>query len=148
MGNKVAAAGPRSASRLQAELDTLKTFKGQVDELLTTFHEGEAAPPRIADARLAAGHLGVNFTEANGLHGAYNEVHTQLETFSRLLADQIEALSTAVLGARIGYENVDADLRDRMWAIQHRTEQLYNPTLDPNATPAAPAKRGSDEGAI
>ncbi|MEV4744441.1 hypothetical protein [Streptomyces sp. NPDC049555] len=142
------AAGPGSASRLQAELDTLKTFKGQVDELLTTFHEGEAAPPRIADARLGAGHLGANFTEATGLHGAYNEVHAQLETFSQLLSDQIEALSTAVLGARIGYANVDADLRDRMLAIQHRTQELYNPALDPNAPPTAPTKSGSDEGAI
>ncbi|MEV4435177.1 hypothetical protein [Streptomyces sp. NPDC049585] len=141
-------AGSGSASRLQAELDSLKTFKGQVDDLLTTLHEGEAAPARITDARLGAGHLGVNFTEANGLYGAYNEVHTQLETLAQLLSDQIEALSTAVQGARVGYENVDADLRDRMWAIQHRTEQLYSHTLDPNATPTPPAKGGSDEGAI
>ncbi|MEV4438371.1 hypothetical protein AB0K09_05015 [Streptomyces sp. NPDC049577] len=129
--------------RLAAELRSLKVFKGQVDDLLTELNEGAAAPGRVAGARLGTDHLGANFPEVYGLYGAYNALHARLETLAGLLSDQIEALSTAVHGARVGYANVDAELRERLWAIQRRTKELY-------AAPAPPDGRrpGSDEGSI
>lgn len=126
------------ADRLHAELESLRTFKGRVDELLASLHDSAAAPGRVAEASLGAGHLGVDFAEAGSLYSAYNEVHAQLQQLSRLFADLIEAMGTAVLGAHDGYANVDADLKDRMWAAQRRAQELGG---------AAPEGRDSKAGA-
>ncbi|WP_414168944.1 hypothetical protein ACMATS_23480 [Streptoverticillium reticulum] len=125
------------ADRLHAELESLKTFKGRVDELLASLHDSAAAPGRVAEASLGAGHLGVNFAEAGGLYSAYNEVHAQLEQLSQLFADLIEAMGTAVLGAHDGYANVDAELKERMWAAQRRAQELGGA-----ATPAGGGRGG------
>ncbi|MFI9238248.1 hypothetical protein [Streptomyces sp. NPDC053079] len=134
--------GAGGDARLHAELATLKGFRGEVEELLTHLESSQAAPHRVADAHLVPAQLGVNFAEVDSLYSAYNEVHAQLKTLAQLLSDQIEALGTAVHAARVGYANVDADLRDRMWAIQARTKELYNPKLDPN-TRAARTRAGA-----
>ncbi|MDT0450537.1 hypothetical protein [Streptomyces hesseae] len=145
---------------MRAGLESLESFKGRVDELLTYLQGSAAAPHHMADNHLVPAQLGVGFAEVDSLYSAYNEVHAQLKALSQLLSDQIEALGTAVHAAKIGYANVDADLRDRMWAIQARTRELYVPSHDPNPNPApgatpapapAPAPRpqgGSDEGRI
>ncbi|MEC4017137.1 hypothetical protein [Streptomyces sp. H27-D2] len=143
---------------LTVELETLKKFKGRVDGLLTKLDGSHAAPTRIAEERLTAAHLGTGFGEATTLHSTYEHVHGELETFSRLLSDQIEAMGTAVHGARVGYENVDYEHRDRMWAIQTAAEKHYDPKHDPHApkggthgasnqsAPAKEAKPSSGEG--
>ncbi|MEU7167518.1 hypothetical protein AB0A70_23200 [Streptomyces morookaense] len=117
---------------LHAEAEVLKAFKRRVDAILTNYLDSEGAPGRIAEAAPGTGHMGQNFAEVTALHGAYNAVHERLKTLSQLFADQIEALGTAVLGAGVGYENVDAGLRDRLLAIQRRTQELYNPAMDPH----------------
>ncbi|MCA6095051.1 hypothetical protein LE181_23125 [Streptomyces sp. SCA3-4] len=132
------------ARLLKTELESLKGFKGQVDELLTFLQGSWAAPQRIAESHLTPAQLGAGFAEVDSLYSAYNEVHGQLKTLSQLLNDQIEALGTAVHAARVGYANVDADLRARMWAIQARTKELYEPRLDPNAR-AAKSRAGTTE---
>ncbi len=124
--------GAGGAGKLRTELETLRTFKGEVDKLLDFLLESEAAPHRMAENHIVPAQLGVNFAEVNSLYSAYNEVHGQLKNLSQLLSDQIEALSTAVHAASVGYANVDTELRDRMWAIQARTRELYEPKLDPN----------------
>ncbi|GHC65617.1 hypothetical protein [Streptomyces cinnamoneus] len=147
------------ARLLKTELDSLKGFKAQVDELLTFLQGSWAAPQRIAEGHLVPAQLGSGFAEVDSLSSAYSEVHGQLKTLSQLLNDQIEALGTAVHAARVGYANVDADLRSRMWAIQARTKELYEPGLDPNARAAKsraashaptppPAAHSSSEGGI
>ncbi|MEU4210375.1 hypothetical protein AB0F13_10335 [Streptomyces sp. NPDC026206] len=125
-------AGAGGDAGLRAELGSLKGFKGEVDELLAYLQGSLAAPHHIADSHLVPAQLGVNFAEVDSLYSAYNEVHSQLKTLSQLLNDQIEALGTAIHASRVGYANVDAELRDRMWAIQARTKELYEPRLDPN----------------
>lgn len=134
--------GGGKGDKLYAELQSLKIFKGRVDDVLTELGDSEAAPSRVSEARLEAGLMGVNFDEVNSLHSAYNEVHSQLETLSQLLGDQIEALGTAVHGARVGYENIDLELKERMWAVQHRTEELFGSHSDPHT------QRSSRQGAI
>lgn len=142
------------ASGLRAELESLESFKGRVDALLTYLQGTEASPHRMADNHLVPAQLGVGFAEVESLYSAYNEVHAQLKALSQLLSDQIEALGTAVHAAKVGYANVDADLRDRMWAIQARTRELYDPSRDPNAghphtaTPSPRPQGGSNEGQI
>ncbi|MFF4740313.1 hypothetical protein ACFY2W_31170 [Streptomyces sp. NPDC001262] len=123
----------------------LKAFKRRVDAILTNYLDSEGAPGRIAEAAPGIGHMGQNFAEVTALYGAYNTVHERLKALSQLFADQIEALGTAVLGAGVGYENVDADLRDRLVAIQRRTQELYNPALDPHPKRVAEPRRTSHE---
>ncbi|MEU1781802.1 hypothetical protein ABZ545_20265 [Streptomyces abikoensis] len=143
------------AGRLRVEQGSLESFKGRVDALLTFLQDSGASPHRIADNHLVPAQLGVGFAEADSLYSAYNEVHAQLKALSQLLSDQIEALGTAVHAAKVGYANVDAELRDRMWAIQSRTRELYEPSRDPNPKPTAPGsptsprpQGGSNEGQI
>ncbi|MBB4891706.1 hypothetical protein FHS39_000706 [Streptomyces olivoverticillatus] len=122
--------GGGAGDKLYAELQSLKIFKGRVDEVLTELGDSEAAPSRVSEARLEAGLMGVNFAEVNSLHSAYNNVHSQLETLSQLLSDMIEALGTAVHGARVGYENIDIEVKERMWAVQRRTQELFGSPSD------------------
>ncbi|MEU2869951.1 hypothetical protein ABZ769_12200 [Streptomyces olivoreticuli] len=123
---------------LVAELASLRTFKGRVDELLTTLGDSDAAPERVADTRLTGAHLGTGFNAAHALYGAFNDVHQQLESLSKLLADQIEFLSLAVHGSGVSYANTDEDQRARMWEIQNRVKQQYDRGADPYAArPAA-----------
>ncbi|MGW1073172.1 hypothetical protein [Streptomyces sp. NPDC002537] len=120
--------GPGSG--LYAELASLKTFKGRVDELLTTLGDSDAAPTRIADDRLDAANLGTGFRAVDAFYGVYKNVHDDLVTLSRLLNDQIEALSLAVLEARSGYADTDADQRDRMWAVQDELKRRRDAARD------------------
>ncbi|MFI1797021.1 hypothetical protein ACH427_06615 [Streptomyces sp. NPDC020379] len=127
---------------LAAELSSLRTFKGRVDELLTTLGDSEAAPERVADARLTGAHLGTGFNAAHALYGAYNDVHQQLESLAKLLSDQIEFLSMAVHGAGTAYADTDDDQRARMWEIQNRVKQQYDPARDPYAAPPTASSGG------
>ncbi|MEV8479967.1 hypothetical protein [Streptomyces sp. NPDC051173] len=122
---------------LAAELSSLRTFKGRVDELLSNLGESEAAPTRMADTRIEGAHLGTGFNAAHALYGAYNDVHQQLETLSKLLADQIEFLGMAVDGSGVAYANTDEDQRARMWEIQNRIKRQYDPGRDPYAPGSA-----------
>ncbi|MEV6674935.1 hypothetical protein [Streptomyces sp. NPDC051162] len=122
---------------LAAELSSLRTFKGRVDELLTTLGESEAAPTRMADTRIEGAHLGTGFNAAHALYGAYNDVHQQLEALSKLLADQIEFLGMAVDGSGVAYADIDEDQRARMWEIQNRIKRQYDPGRDPYVTRSA-----------
>ncbi|GHF37259.1 hypothetical protein GCM10010218_18530 [Streptomyces mashuensis] len=139
---------------VRAELESLKTFRGQLDRILTGLHESAGAPRRIEDHTLGGLPFGQDFGEAHALYNVYSRVHEELKTLSTLLGDQIEAFQTAVLAAQVGYANVDDDLRRRMREIQERTRKLYDPRLDPNGKAAqqekhpAETKRGAGEGSM
>ncbi|WP_171171050.1 hypothetical protein [Streptomyces sp. I05A-00742] len=129
------------------ELDTLKTFKGRVDEALIKLGDSEAAPTRMASTKLDRTHLGRDFEAVDALYGAYYDVHEDLTTLSKLLADQIEALSVAVGGMHNAYLETDEHHRARMWAIQQEIMKHYDPERDPHAPGTgrnAPAGGGAD----
>ncbi|MGW2369034.1 hypothetical protein ACWCZ5_26060 [Streptomyces sp. NPDC001667] len=127
---------------LAAELSSLRTFKGRVDELLRNLGDSEAAPERVADVRLTGAHLGTGFNAAHALYGAYNDVHQQLESLAKLLADQIELLGQAVHGSGTAYADTDDDQRARMWEIQNGIKQQYDPGRDPYAAHSASDGKG------
>ncbi|MBZ4321983.1 hypothetical protein [Streptomyces huiliensis] len=138
-------AGMFTAAKLKVELDTLKTFKGRVDEALIKLGDSEAAPTRMASATLDPGHLGRNFKAVDALYGAYRDVHEDLTALSRLLADQIEALSVAVRGMHNDYQETDERHRARMWAVQQELLKHYDPRQDPHA-PSNTGKPPADGG--
>lgn len=151
-----AGAGTTTA-KLEADLEQLKSFQGRVDTLLTDLTGSEGGPDRLTGNRLDKAVLGAQFGEADALYSAYDDVHTQLATLSQLLSDQIEALGTAIHASRVGYANIDLETRERMWAIQSRAKEHYNPALDPHAKdvpteptpkPTPPPTPGSQKGSI
>ncbi|WP_049719285.1 hypothetical protein [Streptomyces caatingaensis] len=121
-----------STGKQRQELETLKSFKGRVDDALTKLGSSEAAPSRIGASRLNQAHLGKGFDSVGALHAAYLAVHEDLTTLSQLFADQIEALSLAIQGAHNGYAETDARHRQRMWAVQQQLTKHYDPKLDPH----------------
>ncbi|MFJ5549719.1 hypothetical protein [Streptomyces sp. NPDC093225] len=135
------------AKALTVEVESMQKFKSRVDELLTKLEGSQAAPKRMADGSLPSGHLGTGFGEADGLYGAYHTVHAQLAMLSKGLAGQIEALSIAVESSRVGYENVDDDVKQRMRRLHADAEKHYDPTRDPAVDHPATARGGGGGGA-
>lgn len=139
---------------VKAELETLTTFKNRIDAMLKDLDGSDASPEKVRQDRLQASHLGTGFGEADTLMKTYSHVHDRLETLSQLLADQIEAMSISVTGARDGYSNVDEEQRRRMWAIHDTTDKDYDPSLDPNAprntggTPPVPPSDGTQQSSV
>jgi hypothetical protein len=133
VGNRAMDGGGGTVPDVKAELETLTTFKNRVDEMLKDLDGSDASPKKIGEDRLQAGHLGTGFGESGKLMSTYNHVHDRLHTLSQLLADQIEAMSISVTGARDGYANVDEEQRRRLWAIYDTTDKDYDPKLDPMA---------------
>ncbi|WP_051795578.1 hypothetical protein [Streptomyces sp. NRRL S-87] len=127
----IAGAVAGQAKALTVEVESMQKFTSRVDELLTKLEGSQAAPKRMADGSLPSGHLGTGFGEADGLYAAYHTVHAQLAMLSKGLAGQIEALSIAVESSRVGYENVDDDVKQRMRRLHADAEKHYDPTRDP-----------------
>ncbi|MER5558197.1 hypothetical protein ABT071_06225 [Streptomyces sp. NPDC002506] len=122
---------------LSRGLEALKTFKGRVDTVLTTFEDSHGSPTKLASqqiprASFSAG--GAAFPEADGLHTQYHRAHEHLTSLSKSLGLQIEAMGIAVHGADVGFDNLDEETRQRFWAIQSK--------IDYDADAAQRAKAG------
>ncbi|AIS00274.1 hypothetical protein [Streptomyces glaucescens] len=119
---------------LSTELSSFTTFRKRVDELVRDLKESQAGPTRVGREQLGRGKFGGgdgSWTEAAGLYTSYEKVITDLENFSELLSDCMEAMSIAVLASHKGYENIDVDVRDRMAAITAETTEHYGGPYDP-----------------
>ncbi|MFJ9818114.1 S8 family serine peptidase [Streptomyces sp. NPDC101151] len=119
----IAGAGAVVARELRVEAETLTAFKNRVNDLLIRLEKSKAAPHRIADGTLPTGRLG-NCDEADVLHGTYNQVHSQLERLSKVLALQIEGLMVTVDASKSNYHNLDADVRDRLHRLRVEADKL------------------------
>ncbi|MER6498155.1 hypothetical protein ABT218_01725 [Streptomyces sp. NPDC001455] len=124
----IGAVAQAAVGDLVTELSSFTKFRDRVDELLRDLKGSPAGPGKVGQDRVARVHFGGDsgeWAEANALHGAYSTVIKELEQLSRLLSDSIEGMSIAVLASHKGYEHVDLDVRDRMLAIQNRTNAHY-----------------------
>ncbi|MFD6434567.1 hypothetical protein [Streptomyces venezuelae] len=128
---------------LDVQASAMKGFKKRVDDLLTELEGSEAAPGRVGADRLSRGQLGsADFKEAQFLYDSYATVHDELEKLSKALGAQIEGLGLAVHASRVGYDNLEDDIRARMRAINAEAEKYYDPDRDPYAR--GPGGTGSD----
>ncbi|WP_329566965.1 hypothetical protein [Kitasatospora sp. NBC_01266] len=106
-------------------MTTLQGFKSQVDQMLGQLDSSNASSGQIAQQVLQQSHLGTGFPESADLLAAYNIVHSNLQTLSQTLSDQIQAMSIAVdINAR-GYQNVDDSQRELLWTIHNQTDTQY-----------------------
>ncbi|MBA8944777.1 hypothetical protein FHS33_003215 [Streptomyces calvus] len=117
---------------LDVQHGAMKSFKKRVDELLRELDESEAAPNRVGQDRLSRAQLGsADFKEAQFLYDSYAIVHDELENLSKALGAQIEGMGLAVQASRVGYENLDADIKARMKAVNAEAEKYYVAERDP-----------------
>ncbi|GAB2780758.1 hypothetical protein [Streptomyces daliensis] len=136
---------PGTAGSLKTGLESLQGFKKRVDRLLDELKESEAEPTRIGRDRIAPNNLGTGFGEAHGLYTAYETVHDQLETLSRLLSGQIDGLTIAMQHSHRGYTDIDLDTQRRMWQIQSDLQRHYDPKRDPYADKDEPKGKGGEK---
>ncbi|MEV8527519.1 hypothetical protein AB0451_25770 [Streptomyces sp. NPDC052000] len=123
-----------AAGDVVTELSSFTKFQQRVDELIRNLKGSPAGPGEVGQERLARDQFGGGagaFAEAAGLFTSYETVITELESLSRLLSDSIEGMGIAVLASHKGYQNIDAETRDRMAAISVETKKHYGGDYDP-----------------
>ncbi|KES03369.1 hypothetical protein BU52_30890 [Streptomyces toyocaensis] len=124
--------GVNPAMALDIQHSAMKGFKKRVDELLRELDDSEAAPAKVGRDRLSRAQLGsAEFKEAQFLYDSYAVVHDELEKLSKALGAQIEGMGLAVQASRVGYENLDADIKARMRAVNAEAEKYYVVERDP-----------------
>ncbi len=133
---------PAQVRALSVQYETLKTFKGRIDDLIASMDHGAAGPKNIGQDKLDAAHLGTGFPQAEALSAAYTHVHSQLESFSSLLSDQMQAMQMSVEGARLGYHNMDLAQRDKLWSIHDTTAKRYHAAQTPSSAGQSDAGTG------
>ncbi|MCX5386041.1 hypothetical protein [Streptomyces sp. NBC_00083] len=122
---------------LSRGLEALKSFKGRVDTVLSTFEGSHAGATQLAAQQIPRASFsaaGAAFPEADGLYTQYHRVHEHLTSLSKSLGLQIESMGIAVHGADVGFDNLDEETRQRFWAIQTK--------IDYDADAAKRAKAG------
>lgn len=124
--NAAALTNEVGGTQVQAEVETLTVFKGKVDAMLQTLDGSDAAQPKISQQSLTADALGTGFGESTSLLNAYNVVHANLETLSKTLADQIQAMSIAINVSANGYQNVETSQQETLWQIRNQTQVQYS----------------------
>lgn len=131
---------------LDIQHSAMKEFKKRVDELLIELDKSEAAPGKVGQDRLSRAQLGSSdFKEAQFLYESYAIVHEELENLSKALSAQIEGMGLAVHASRVGYANLDGDIRARMKEINAEAEKYYVVDRDPYAQQSdTSAHSGSD----
>lgn len=137
------AVNPQMALKIEAE--KMKAFKTRVDDLLIELDGSEAAPGKMGDDRLRRAQLGApELGEAQFLFESYAVVHDELTKLSKVLGAQIEGMGLAVQTSRVGYEDIDDDIRARMKAINAEVESYYDKNRDPFVEDA-PTKKEADK---
>ncbi len=146
------------AGALAVQYETFQTFTSRLDAVVARLESSHAAPRTVGRDRVARGHLGHGFQEADALTAAYGQVHDRLTAFSAILADQLRAMRIAVREARDGYRHTDAEQREKLWAIHRRTldrqagtgatgsalapAPAADPSVPPNASTSARVHNG------
>lgn len=116
------------------ELTSFTKFQQRVDELIRNLKGSPAGPGEVGQERLARDQFGGGggaFAEATGLFTSYETVIAELESLSKLLSDSIEGMGIAVMASHKGYQNIDAEMRQRMAAIAVETRKHYGGDYDP-----------------
>lgn len=122
------------------ELQSFTKFRNRIDELVRGLREGPAGPKQVGQDVMTRTNFGGGsggWAEATNVFTSYGTVISELEKLSKLLTDSIEGMSIAVLASHKGYENVDADVRQRLLTISKDTAEHYGGTYAPKV-PGAP----------
>lgn len=128
---------------LDIQHDAMKNFKKRVDDLLIELGKSEASPDKVGQDRLSRAQLGsADFKEAQFLYESYAIVHDELENLSKALSAQIEGVGLAVHASRVGFENLDEDIKARMREVNAEVDKYYDVDRDPYARQQAEQQQG------
>jgi hypothetical protein len=112
------------AANLEASGEALSDFASKVDKVLGNLESSAGNPAKVGAQTIKATSLTSGaesvFPEAHGLYSQYTRVHTELTSLAKSLHLQIEAIGIAVQGARVGFDNLEEEQRQRFWAIQEQ----------------------------
>ncbi|MEU1464411.1 hypothetical protein ABZ467_27645 [Streptomyces sp. NPDC005727] len=117
-----------AAADVMAELTSFTKFQERIDELVRDLKSSPASSHHVGTDQPARCHFGGGagaWRSADALDTAHEKVIGELEKLSKLLSDSIEGMGIAVLASNKGYENVDADVRDRLHAITAETKKSF-----------------------
>ncbi|MBW1599616.1 hypothetical protein HPT28_21785 [Streptomyces sp. JJ38] len=107
--------------------ESLKDFKKRVDAIIENLEKSAASKTNLStNAVVPKTSYGTGFSEAEDLSRQYDRIHTHLTTLSQTFSDQIDAMGIAVLGADIGFDNLEEDLKRRFWEIHERTRTRHD----------------------
>ncbi|WP_307790638.1 hypothetical protein [Streptomyces actuosus] len=123
-----------AAHDIEVEFTSFTKFRQRIDELIRDLKESQAGTKQVGQDQVVRHQFGGgdgSWVEASGLHKSYEKVITDLETFSKLMSDCMEAMSIAVLASHKGYDNMDQDVRNRMAAIDVEMTKHYGGSYDP-----------------
>ncbi|MFG2125321.1 hypothetical protein [Streptomyces sp. NPDC048710] len=116
------------AANLEASGEALSDFASKVDTVLSDLESSAGNPVKVGaqaikQTSLTSGAEGA-FPEAHDLYNQYKRVHNELTSLSKSLHLQIEAIGIAVQGARVGFDNLEEEQRQRFWAIQGQVDKI------------------------
>ncbi|MBD3934771.1 hypothetical protein IF129_24810 [Streptomyces chumphonensis] len=118
--------GGGTPSDFRRAAESLKDFKKRVDGIIENLEKSAASRTSIsANAVVPKASYGTGFSEAEDLSYEYERIHEHLTALSQTFTDQIDAMGIAVLGADIGFDNLEEDLKRRFWEIRDRAKLRY-----------------------
>ncbi|NEB76319.1 hypothetical protein G3I40_13960 [Streptomyces sp. SID14478] len=117
-----------AAADVMTELTSFTAFQKRIDVLIHDLKASPASAHQVGTDQPGRGNFGGGdgaWGSADALGTAHAKVISELEKLSKLLSDSIEGMGIAVLASHKGYENVDADVRDRLHAIAAHTQKNF-----------------------
>ncbi|MET2716634.1 hypothetical protein ACGFX7_25495 [Streptomyces harbinensis] len=117
-----------SAPDLIVSPEALGAFRGRLDDLLTRTRSAGLTPSLMAELRLDQYNFGGLIPGMTQISHEFQSATHRLEAFIRIQQDLIEALGIATLISQHGYENVEAENRERLQQIMARLAEDYTPT--------------------
>ncbi|MHB9859448.1 hypothetical protein [Streptomyces sp. YIM S03343] len=124
-----------AAADVMTELTSFTKFQQRIDALIRDLEESPASTHQVGMDQPDRGHFGGGegaWGSADALSTAHEKVIGELKKLSKLLSDSIEGMGLAVLASHKGYENVDADVRDRLHAITSETTKSFGGKYAPH----------------
>nr|BFD84873.1 hypothetical protein StreXyl84_42740 [Streptomyces sp. Xyl84] len=134
-----------AAQDLMTELTSFTKFPKRIDQLVQDLKQTPASAHQVGmdqPTRASYGGGAGVWHPADRLHTAHATVVESLEELSRLVSVSIEGMGLAVLASHQGYENVDADVRDRLNAIHAEAKKNFGAEY----TPDLPHQAGEHSG--
>ncbi|MCU4750082.1 MULTISPECIES: hypothetical protein [Streptomyces] len=107
--------------------EALGSFRGRLDDVLTTTQAAGLTPSLMADLRMDQANYGGLIPGMTQISHEFGHAVDRLEAFVRIQQDLIEALTIATLISERGFENVEAEQRQRLQQIMSHLAEDYTP---------------------
>ncbi|CAL9382296.1 hypothetical protein SUDANB171_01083 [Streptomyces sp. enrichment culture] len=112
---------------LVVSTEALSQFRGRLDDVLTNTQTAGLTPSLMADLRMDQANYGGLIPGMTQISHEFGHAVDRLEAFVRIQQDLIEALGIATLISERGFENVEAEQRERLQQIMAGLAEDYTP---------------------